>query len=93
MPYRTDHSNALREPADAYAEYLLSPRWRAIREAMLWMAGYRCQVCNASHDDVPLEVHHRDYARLGAETPQDLICLCSACHPLFHQWSRLARGP
>jgi 5-methylcytosine-specific restriction endonuclease McrA len=92
MAYYFDVSgNRLVERGDAYAEYLATPRWRAIRQAMLWLAGYRCGVCNASREEIALEVHHRDYARVGAERPDDLLVLCTECHDLFHRYGRLVR--
>jgi hypothetical protein len=35
--------------------YLQTPHWQRIRDAMLWLAGNRCQVCK---NEVELEVHH-----------------------------------
>jgi hypothetical protein len=32
-----------------------------------------------------LEVHHRTYARLGFEQPDDLIALCHDCHQDHHR--------
>lgn len=33
---------------------------------------------------VRYHVHHRNYARLGAESDHDLALLCSMCHNLVH---------
>jgi hypothetical protein len=33
---------------------------------------------------VLLDVHHRSYARLGAELPADLEVLCRPCHGAEH---------
>jgi hypothetical protein len=30
-----------------------------------------------------LQVHHRDYSRLGHEDPEDLTVLCARCHKAF----------
>lgn len=64
-----------------YAEYLRTPEWAERRHAALERAGWRCQVCNT---DLNLQVHHRTYARRGAELPGDLTVLCAGHHALFH---------
>lgn len=71
-----------------YEKYLNSEAWQARRQAVLWIAGHRCQACNS---DDPLDVHHRTYQRIGNEVPEDLIALCRKCHDVFHQNGRLAR--
>jgi 5-methylcytosine-specific restriction endonuclease McrA len=90
--YVIDGSNRLVERGDSYREYLASPGWRAKAEAMLWIAGYRCQVCNTHRDEATLDVHHRTYERVGGERPGDLIVLCRDCHELFHAGSKPARS-
>ncbi len=66
-----------------YAEYLQTPHWLRIREAMLWLAGYRCQICKSQK---ALEVHHASgYSCLGNETPDDLVVLCRRCHQLYSE--------
>jgi len=65
----------------AYAEYLQTYHWQAIRLKALKRAGHKCQVCAATNR---LEVHHNDYARLGGELMTDLVVLCADCHKLFH---------
>ena len=71
--------------SDYGGDYLQSDRWRAIRAAMLWIANYRCQVCGLTDQDLPLEVHHGFYGRIGCERPEDLIVLCQRCHSRFHE--------
>ena len=72
-----------------YREYLQTPEWQKKRRRQLFLANYRCQVCNTSEGK--LEVHHRTYARRGNELPSDLIVLCEKCHVLFHKERRLAK--
>ena len=69
-----------------YAEYLRTPEWADRRRAALHRAAGRCQVCNRAGR---LNVHHRTYARRGAERPADLTVLCEDCHHLFHEHGRL----
>jgi hypothetical protein len=59
--------------SDAWSQ---SPaRWEALRSA-----GFRCRICNASSSQLLLHAHHRTYARLEAELPDDLTALCEICH-------------
>jgi hypothetical protein len=74
--------------ADVYAEYIVSPAWRARADAAKKRVGYRCLVCNSSHD---LNAHHRTYERLGHELEIDIIVLCRDCHELFHTNRRLQK--
>lgn len=77
-------------PPVNYYEYIESSVWKLRREAMIRLAGGRCQVCNAAK---LLDTHHRSYAHLGYETSEDLIVLCRGCHQLFHESGRLAKPP
>jgi 5-methylcytosine-specific restriction endonuclease McrA len=72
---------------DTYAAYLQTDHWRAVRRRCLVRYGYRCAICNSAQF---VEVHHRDYSRIGAEADPDVIVLCRACHRLFHDHRRLA---
>ena len=46
----------------------------------------RCCPCGVHSSRSALEVHHRDYKRLGkAGEMADLICLCDRCHRRFHE--------
>lgn len=66
---------------DFYLAYLNSPSWRATRARALQLAGYRCQRCGAKRD---LQVHHKNYDRLGREWDVDLEVLCADCHEGEH---------
>lgn len=74
-----------------YATYITSQQWRdrrtlwaATETARLAPAVLSCVGCDdrwrLSHDDL----HHCDYARLGAEADDDLWPLCRACHDQLH---------
>ena len=67
----------------SYHEYIQSDEWRMKEEAAKKAAGYRCQVCNTSRHEVSLDAHHRSYANLGDEKPDDITVLCRSCHELF----------
>lgn len=64
-----------------YAAYLRSAHWLEFRQKAIDWADNRCQLCN---DNTPLQVHHRDYSRLGKERLNDVIALCVGCHRIFH---------
>lgn len=68
-----------------YKSYLQSPEWKTRATAAKERAGYRCQLCNRSSKQVTLNVHHRTYAHLGNETPDDLTVLCEDCHELYEE--------
>lgn len=70
-----------------YADYLMSPEWKARREVEIERAGNRCELCNSPG---PFHVHHRTYERRGNEAPGDLIVLCPPCHQSFHEHRTLA---
>ena len=65
-----------------YFEYLQSVEWYVKRNAKLWIANYKCQLCNKKESH--LHVHHTTYKNVGNERPEDLIVLCKACHEKFH---------
>jgi hypothetical protein len=64
-----------------YYEYIKSHAWKAKAAAAKKAAGHRCQVCNRGN--VQLDAHHRTYARLGNERPEDITVLCRDCHELY----------
>jgi hypothetical protein len=59
-----------------YRDYLASDGWRA-RSRDLRARFPMCQVCRRERST---EVHHRTYQRLGAESDEDLVAVCSLCH-------------
>lgn len=68
-------------PVD-YGTYIKTEAWkkkaRLAKERALW----QCQGCGRPHGIITLNAHHRTYARLGYEIPEDLVALCQEdCHP------------
>jgi len=72
-----------------YTEYLTSQEWTTTRAVKLKDADYRCQLCNSTEG---LQVHHRDYSRLGCEKMGDLHNLTRDCHKLFHERRTLTKS-
>jgi 5-methylcytosine-specific restriction endonuclease McrA len=64
-----------------YRDYLRTSHWFRVREWALVRAQRACALCPATRE---LQVHHRSYARLGCEQPEDLIVLCRNCHQRHH---------
>ena len=54
-----------------------------LRQQVLRRDGWRCQSCGAMTN---LEVHHQEFrSQSGADSEQNLITLCSACHTAIHR--------
>ncbi len=68
-----------------YRDYIRSHEWRERSRRAKAAAGWKCQRCGAQHGlGNALELHHRDYSRLGHEEPGDLQVLCRKCHGEIH---------
>lgn len=68
-----------------YHAYLRTPAWKMKRDGKLFDAGYRCERCGYEGLDMPLDVHHLTYDRVGNERDSDLIVLCRSCHEMEHK--------
>lgn len=66
----------------SYADYLQSKWWRVRRKQAIANAGRRCQRCGIRGK---LQVHHKNYERVGRERKQDLEVLCEGCHRGEHK--------
>lgn len=64
-----------------YSAYLLSPEWRARRDAAMNRDQHLCQGCRRK---AATQVHHLTYARVGRELLIDLTSLCDECHDAAH---------
>jgi hypothetical protein len=74
-----------------YYEYIRSEVWRQKADAAKARAHDRCQVCYKHRNEITLDAHHRTYARLGREHPEDITVLCRDCHELFERNRRLPK--
>lgn len=62
-----------------YDEYMQSRRWHERKQKLFKKRGYQCEMCGAT--GIPLDVHHKDYTRLGHELDEDLLIVCrEKCH-------------
>lgn len=56
--------------------------YESLRQQVLRRDGWRCQSCGTRSN---LEVHHREFrSHSGADSEENLITLCSACHAAEH---------
>jgi 5-methylcytosine-specific restriction endonuclease McrA len=66
----------------AAASRLDPSSYENLRQQILRRDGSRCQCCGAMSN---LEVHHREFrSHSGADTEENLITLCTACHGGVH---------
>ena len=71
----------------SYKEYLLSPHWSALRRR--FFNKHRSPPCSGCwKTTVPLQLHHRNYNRIGRERLSDLVALCGNCHRKTHDFCR-----
>ncbi len=53
-----------------------------LRQQILRRDDWRCQSCGTMSN---LEVHHRKFrSHLGADSEENLVTLCTACHAAVH---------
>jgi hypothetical protein len=69
-----------------YTEYVNSAMWRRRRREFYESRPRRCEVCGG--EEGPVWIHHCSYERLGEESDNDLVCLCTGCHVLAHRSRR-----
>jgi 5-methylcytosine-specific restriction endonuclease McrA len=56
--------------------------YQGLRQQILRRDGWRCQSCGTMSS---LEVHHRKFrSHSGADSEENLITLCAACHARVH---------
>jgi len=64
--------------------------YESLRQQILRRDGWRCQSCGAMSN---LEVHHREFrGRSGADSEENLITLCTACHAAVHSAKKFRSG-
>ena len=57
--------------------------YESLRQQILRRDGWRCQSCGTMSN---LEVHHREFrSHSGADSEENLITLCTACHTRVHR--------
>lgn len=81
LPQNFENEKRSPEHSREYIAVLRSERWARLKAFMVEKCEGACQRCKGT--DVPLELHHRNYKRLGAEQPfDDVWLLCPDCHKL-----------
>lgn len=64
-----------------YSSYLLSPKWKQLRQRVLQRDNHLCQGCRRA---AATQVHHLTYVRVGDELLFDLVSVCDGCHDRAH---------
>jgi len=60
-------------------------KWNRLRRFVYRRSGYACEKCGVS--GVRLVAHHRiPRSQGGADSPENLMCLCENCHTEIHPW-------
>lgn len=70
-----------RERRKNYDSYLKSNRWREFKKLIIDKRGEMCEKCGVKATDL----HHKTYARLFNELPEDVLLLCRSCHEAIHR--------
>ena len=69
-----------------YESYIRDNAWKVRRQSFIEkrkkLGNYVCEDCGNAKD---LQVHHRNYRRLGNEKDIDLALKCRECHSIFHE--------
>jgi hypothetical protein len=76
----------LEENGITYQEYLASEHWKDLRRRF-WASKLHnrtCFVCGKGN--VPLDVHHNSYRKMGREPLWHLCLLCRDCHTTTHKF-------
>lgn len=55
--------------------------WFAKRKEIISQRGSKCEICGSTKK---IHVHHKTYARMGNEKPEDLQVVCASCHSEIH---------
>ena len=71
-----------RKDKAAFAAYLASPEWQALRRRVWARDKGACAVCGTTEGR--RDVHHRTYTRAGREVLNDLVLLCARHHYAAH---------
>lgn len=71
----------MKRSKEAYAAYLQSEHWKALRELKLEEGGQMCHACGKSDS---LQVHHINYRNWIDCELEDLLVLCAICHKQLH---------
>lgn len=75
----------IRQRRPDYREYMQSDGWFSKRAEIMLRADGMCEVPGCTNEAD--QVHHKTYANLGNEKPDDLMAVCSSCHEWIHNGS------
>lgn len=64
-----------------YDEYIMSSKWKAVRDRVVAREDGVCQGCKIRK---ATQVHHLTYEHLGNELLWELVAVCESCHEHAH---------
>lgn len=67
-----------------YNDYLKTKHWEKKRKYVARKKKHTCEKCGLVVQK-GFHIHHLTYARLGNESPNDLLFLCKDCHSDLHK--------
>lgn len=80
MSFKLTRIDLHKPTAKWYSDYLESDKWKAFRTKLQTERSAACETCGEpSH-----VLHHKTYARLFNELPEDVVFLCKECHKATH---------
>lgn len=65
-----------------YSKYLKTKYWKEVKSTIHDIVGSKCEICG---NDSNINVHHLNYDNRGAETLNNLVCICGKCHAAIHK--------
>ncbi|OGP68123.1 MAG: hypothetical protein A2031_03720 [Deltaproteobacteria bacterium RBG_19FT_COMBO_43_11] len=72
-----------------YKKYIQSLEWKKKRDKAFEILGRKCAKCKRKDN---LEVHHKNYENLYEERVNDVVVLCTICHPIEDFERGVAKG-
>jgi len=72
-----------KEKKEKYKSYIVSMKWKIFKRGIVKTRGNVCERCGTKTNK--LDLHHKTYARLFNELPQDVMLLCRDCHNEIHE--------
>jgi hypothetical protein len=70
------------EVVTSYEDYLETKHWQQFKEKYAHKHKKQCTMCDNKEN---IHLHHITYERVGNETFEDVVYLCSGCHLKVHQ--------
>lgn len=93
--YQQNHRNDIFMSAKDKAHYLMSNKWKQLKQQRMDIAQHKCEVVGCNHT-TNLVLHHETYIRLSNEGINDVKIICKQHHQQIHDllgYDRLTEYP